>query len=151
MMKFQHAYSESIRTSDLVCDDPSLAQQQFKEDADINVLLERFKVTGQMPQGVVLPSYGDFSTVVDFRSANDAIRRARDSFMELPAQLRARFQNDPQVFLEFCSDKANLPELRKLGLAPEAPPEPARGDGGGSPHVAPAGGVTPASGGGSGT
>ena len=119
-MKFQHAYSESVRSSDLVCDDPSLAQQQFKDDADINILLERFKVTGQMPQGVVLPSFGDFSTVVDFRSANEAIRRARDSFMELPAALRACFQNDPQVFLEFCSDKENLPELRKLGLAPEA-------------------------------
>lgn len=150
-MEFQHAYSESIRTSDLVCDDPSLAQQQFKDDADINVLLERFKVTGQMPQGVVLPSYGDFSTVVDFRSANDAIRRARDSFMELPAQLRARFQNDPQVFLEFCSDKANLPELRKLGLAPEAPPEPSRGAGGDNPQVGGSAAAAPASEGGSGT
>lgn len=150
-MKFQHAYSDSIRTSDLVCDDPSLAQQQFKDDADINVLLERFKVTGQLPQGVVLPSYGDFSTVVDFRSANDAIRRARDSFMELPAALRARFQNDPQVFLEFCSDKANLPELRKLGLAPEAPPEPSWGAGGDNPQVGGSAAAAPASGGGSST
>lgn len=150
-MKFQHAYSDSVRTSDLVCDDPSLAQQQFKDDADINVLLERFKVTGQMPQGVTLPSYGDFSTVVDFRSANDAIRRARDSFMELPAALRARFQNDPQVFLEFCSDKANLPELRKLGLAPEAPPEPSGGAGGDNPQVGGSPAAAPASGGGSST
>ena len=60
-MEFQHAYSEPFRGSDLECKDPSLAQQQFKDDVDINVLLERFKVTGVMPQGVVMPSYGVIS------------------------------------------------------------------------------------------
>jgi hypothetical protein len=116
-MDFQNAYSKPVRTSDLKCDDPSLAQQSFKDDVDINVLLERFKVTGQLPQGVRIPTYGDFSAVVDFRSAQDALRRAETSFMDLPADLRARFSHDPQKFLEFCSDKANLPELRKLGLS----------------------------------
>lgn len=150
-MKFQHAYSDPVRTSDLECKEPSLAQQQFKEDADINVLLERFKVTGQMPQGVTLPTYGDFSAVVDYRTANDAIRRARDSFMELPASVRARFENDPQVFLEFCSNKENLPELRKLGLAPELPPELSGGAGGASPQVGGSAAAAPASEGGSST
>ena len=46
-MIFQHAYSDSFRGSDLECLDPSLAQQHFKDDADINVMLERFKVTGK--------------------------------------------------------------------------------------------------------
>ena len=45
-MEFQNAYSESFRGSDLECLDPSLAQQSFKDDADINVMLEKFKVTG---------------------------------------------------------------------------------------------------------
>ena len=123
---FQHAYSEPFRGSDLECKDPSLAQQSFKDDADINVLLERFKVTGMMPQGIVLPQYGDFTGVTDYQSAANALLRANDEFMKLPANLRARFENSPQKFLEFCSVKENLPELRKLGLAPaEAPvPEP---------------------------
>lgn len=143
-MEFMHAYSQSFRGSDIECKEPTLAQQQFKDDADINVLLERFKVTGQLPEGVRLPTYGDFSQVVDFRTAQDAIRRASASFMDLPANVRARFQNDPQEFLEFCSNKDNLPELRKLGLAPEAVQAVEVGMGR-EPHVAPAGGVTPPS------
>ena len=48
-MDFQHAYSSPFRGSDLECRDPSLAQQSFKDDADINVMLEKFRVTGVMP------------------------------------------------------------------------------------------------------
>lgn len=123
-MDFQHAYSDSYRGSDLECRDPSLAQQSFKDETDINVLLERFKVTGQMPQGIRLPEYGDFTGLTDFRTAMGALLSAQDEFMKLPADVRARFGNSPQAFLEFCSDKDNLGELRKMGLAPDvvAPP-----------------------------
>ena len=32
--------------SGLACDDPTLAQQQFRDEADINTILERFGRTG---------------------------------------------------------------------------------------------------------
>lgn len=117
-MKFQNAYSDPVRSSDLECLDPSLAQQSFKDDADINVMLEKFKVTGVMPQGVVMPTYGDFNGVSDYRTAVDAIKRASDSFMDLPAGIRSRFENDPQKFLEFCADSKNRDEAIRLGLVP---------------------------------
>lgn len=94
----QHAYSEPFRGSDLTCVEPSLAQQHFKDDADINVLLERFKVTGVLPQGVRVPSYGDFSGINDYQSAMRAVLAAEDSFMAMPADVRARFGNSPQAF-----------------------------------------------------
>lgn len=119
---FQHAYSVPVRTSDLECLDPSLAQQSFKDDVDINVLLERFRVTGVMPQGVRLPQYGDFTGVSDFSSAMSAVVSAQDSFMQLPASIRSRFGNSPQAFLEFCSDPANKDELVKLGLSNSSAP-----------------------------
>lgn len=135
---FQHAYSEPYRGSDLRCPEPSLAQQQFGPEVDINVMLERFGVTGQMPTGVRVPQYGDFTQVNDFRSGLHVVMAARDEFMKLPAKLRARFENDPQQFLEFCSDKDNLPELRRLGLAlPEKPD--VRGIGGAAPDAKPDG------------
>lgn len=120
---FQNAYSEAFRGSDVKCPEPSLTQQQFKDDADINVLLERFKVTGMMPQGVRVPSYGDFTGVSDYRTAMNAVLTAQQSFMELPANVRARFGNDPQQFLEFVADPSNLDEARKLGLAVSAKPD----------------------------
>lgn len=117
-MNFQHAYSSSVRSSDLKCDDPSLAQQNFKDETDINVLLERFKVTGVMPQGVRLPQYGDFTGVSDFRQAAESIRRAQESFLDVPLDVRRRFQNDALAFADFCADPKNLEEVRKMGLAP---------------------------------
>ena len=138
-MLFRHAYSESVRSSDIECNDPSLAQQGFKDDTDINVLLERFKVTGQMPQSVVLPTYGDFSGVVDFRTANDAINRARNAFMDLPADVRSRFSNDPQIFLEFCSNPDNKDELVRLKLANPPVSSVSGVSGGTPPDVAPSG------------
>lgn len=119
---FRTLYSSSMPFR-LVCDDPSLAQQQFKDEVDINVLLERFKVTGRMPEGVRIPSFGDFNGVSDYRTALDALRTARDSFMMLPAKLRSEFHNSPQEFLEFCSKEENLPRLRELGLAVPAKPD----------------------------
>jgi phage internal scaffolding protein len=106
------------------CTEPSLAQQSFKDEVDINFLLEKFKVTGQMPQGIRLPSYGDFTGITDYQSAMNALITARDAFMQLPAQMRSEFGNDPQKFMEYCSNPANAEDLVKRGLAVR-PPETA--------------------------
>lgn len=107
--------------SGLKCDDVSLAKQSFKEECDINTIVERFGIGYEMPQGVRAPFYGDFTEVGDFRSALDAVNAARESFMTLPADVRARFANDPHGFVEFCSRDENIDEVEKLGLLlPEA-------------------------------
>lgn len=110
------AKSASIATA-LVCLDPSKAVQDQKEEADINNIVRQFGVTGVLPQGIRTPTYDDFTGVSDYREAVEVVREAEKNFMAMPAEIRDRFQNDPQAFLEFCGDSANLPEMRKLGLA----------------------------------
>jgi len=100
----------------------SMTIQAQAEDADINVLMRRYGITGKMPDNPRIPMYGDFLEVRDYRTALEAIRQADADFMEIPAEIRARFDNDPQRFLEFCSDEANRDELSKLGLLKPAPP-----------------------------
>lgn len=118
---------------------PSMTVQSQREEADINVLVKRFGVTGMLPQVPVPPTYGDFSMAGDYRQALDQINLARLSFSRLAPEVRRRFGNDPALFVEFCMDPENLPEMRKMGLAVpekaqeepravppvEAPPEPA--------------------------
>lgn len=99
-------------------------QQQFKDEVDINNIAKNFGMTGRLPENVRMPSFGDFVDVVDYQTALNASRRAMDSFMQMPAEVRFRFQNDPQQFLEFCSNDANREEAVKLGLVP-SPPIPA--------------------------
>jgi len=113
----------SLRTG-LSCPEPTLAQQQFRDECDINVITERFGLTGQLPVGVRAPSYGDFTGVSDFQSAMQAVRQAQESFMLFPAAVRERFANNPQRLLEFCADPANLEEARSLGLAMPSEAEP---------------------------
>jgi phage internal scaffolding protein len=104
---------------------PSLTQQSGKDDADINVIMRRFKVTGMMPQSVRRPVFADFEGIFDFQSAQNALVEANRSFSQMPAEVRERFNNDPARFVRFCSDDNNLDEMRKLGLAVPAP-EPAK-------------------------
>ena len=116
-------------------------KQSFAEECDINTIVRRFDLTGQLPENVRTPQVGDFTTVRDFRSAMEAVRLARESFDEMPADIRAKFGNDPAAFVDFCADQENVPQMLKWGLAvpsealaaamaakataPAAPPPPA--------------------------
>lgn len=100
----------------LACRDVSLTSQEDKEDADINVLVRRFGVTGEIPVLDRLPLIEDFVGLTDYHSAMNALVEADRTFMELPAELRARFDHNAGKFVDFCSDEKNRDELVKLGL-----------------------------------
>ena len=104
----------------------SKTQQQFKDEVDINTIVERFGVTGEMPPAINFPQTQEFEETFDFQTAMNVIRKAEEEFMQLPAKARARFQNDPQQFMTFMNDEENIAEAIKLGLATERkkPEEP---------------------------
>lgn len=108
----------------LRCLDASRTIQSQKDEADINVIVKNFGITGKMPENVRVPRFGDFEMVGDYRDAIHAVREAEASFMAMPANVRSEFENDPQLFLEFCGDPANLPRMRELGLAVPLPTPP---------------------------
>lgn len=123
----------------LHCPEPTRTQQHFKEECDINTIVRRFGVTGELPIGTKAPSYGDYQGVADFHTAMNAVARANEAFDALPATWRKRFNHDPQEFLEFCSKEENRPEAAKLGLvvdqvkdlakgAPQEPKDAPKGD-----------------------
>jgi len=122
--------------SKLVFTRPSRTQQSFRDECDINTILKRFNVTGELPLGSVQPQYGDFSGITDYQSALNAVMAAQDSFLQLPAKVRARFDNDPALFVDFASDEANRDEMKALGLLSQetaqavvsSPSEPVSGE-----------------------
>lgn len=98
------------------CEDDSLTVQSDRESSDINFIMRNYHRTGQLPPVSRLPSFGDFDGVADFREALEVVREAEHQFMQLPAQVRARFDNDAVQFVEFCDNPSNLPELVGLGI-----------------------------------
>lgn len=101
---------------------PSRAQQHFRDETDINVMVQRFQRTG-VPPAPPVPLMSEFDEVFDFQSAMDMVVKAKQAFATLPSKVRSRFQNDPGKFLEFFNDPENAPEAIRMGLA-SALPEP---------------------------
>nr|QJB21029.1 MAG: internal scaffolding protein [Microvirus sp.] len=103
--------------SGLDCSDlPSLTQQQFRDEVNINTIVERFGLTGQLPDDVKVPMQGDFTDVVDYQSALNAVIAADNAFMELPAAVREEFRNDPQRLMDFVADEKNRARAEELGI-----------------------------------
>lgn len=81
---------------------PSIVQQAFADEVDINTIVRRFGISGTMPSGVAGGVYGDFTGIWDYESAVEAVARAERGFMKLPAEVRERFGNDPGKLVAFA-------------------------------------------------
>lgn len=92
------------------------AKQSFKDECDINTIVERFGLGYELPQNSRVPEYGDFSNITTFQEAMNATAAVREEFDKLPANIRSKFGNDPALYVDFCLDENNREELRQMGL-----------------------------------
>lgn len=104
----------------------SLTKQAPTKEADINHIVSRhLRGTGRSLRGIGAggdrqPMFGDFSNI-DYHAMLNQVSRIDNAFMQLPPKLRARFNNRPELLINFVSDPNNLKEAVKLGLMD--PPE----------------------------
>lgn len=96
-------------------------RQEFKDEADINVIMRRYQSTGELPHlNLMAPQYLDVSGI-DFHEQMAYVAGAKSMFEELPSRIRSQFDNDPASFVVFCSDERNRVALAEMGLlSPEA-------------------------------
>lgn len=106
--------------------EPSRTMQQFAEECDINEIVRKFGITGQMPDNLRMPSPADFTdAITDFQTAMDAVVAAQNAFLEVPGELRARFDHDAGKLMAWLDDPENQAEAVKLGFSvPRAEPKP---------------------------
>ena len=122
-MKFRSAYEKREREGFSTVGE-SLTQQHFAKETDIKTIIKKHDRTGiisHVARGVA--QYGDYSEVNEYREALDMVNSANASFMELPSEVRAYFENDAGQFFEFATNPANGEKMVELGLA-VAPPSP---------------------------
>lgn len=104
---------------------PSLTQQHFKQECDINNIVATYQETGIMPQGTREPLFGDFAGIPSsFMESQALFKEAQDKFYSLPSDLRKMLDNSPQKLLEFMSNPANTEACVQYGLF-NKPPESA--------------------------
>lgn len=99
----------------------SRTHQSFQVESEINNIMAKYSRTGLIDhvnryQG----RYGDFTEgVADFHTAMNIVTSAKQAFESLPANMRARFGNDPGAFVDFVSDPDNVDQMRTMGLLPK--------------------------------
>lgn len=128
--------------------EPTRTKQEFTEQCDPNYIVDRV-LRGKDITLSANPIYGDFTnTPASYHEALNIVTQAKQSFMQLDAHTRAKFENDPGVFFEFVNNPENAQALIDMGLAiarPSESPAPAP-----APAAAPAAPAAPANGGGEG-
>lgn len=114
---YNYDQQEASEASGVTCAEPTLTQQSFKDQQDINRIVKQYAKTGVAVQTTRKPMAEDFVGITDYHSAMNAIRAGDEAFEALPSNIRERFNNDPAEFVDFCLDEANNEEAAKLGLA----------------------------------
>lgn len=134
----QRAFSKA---SAIDCSDSrDMARQEFKAEADTNLLLARFGVG--VPQKAI--TFGDRDMVGDpLQTALAAIATARQAYRDLPPEIRAEYPTWQRLVSALQSRKLNLDEKAKTtevveskedtpvgaqssGKAPPSPPTPSK-------------------------
>lgn len=111
-------------TVDCSKDSPVTVQSSGIE-VDINKIVKRIEKGMPVPVLNGEPFYGDVSGFSGLQDAIIKVQDAEDVFMQFPADIRERFENDPVKFVEFLDDDKNRDEAIKLGIIPPPPPQPA--------------------------
>lgn len=98
--------------------EPSKTVQSEKDACDINIIVSRAETSGFAAwTDMRSPEWGlDVSEVSDYHSALNFVQAAGEQFMQLPAKIRSRFDNDPGKFLAFVEDPENFDEGCALGI-----------------------------------
>lgn len=121
-MKFATRYSPPESPS-VDFFEPSMTDRSFKAECDINTIVSRCLTTGLMPQ-VEGGLYGDFADLPDnLQDSYALIHDAQERFMQLPANVRADFGNDPLAVISFLQDPSNRQKAIEYGFIDKPPLE----------------------------
>ena len=100
------------------------ADQSFKKQCDINVIMKQYENTGMLPQQThIQPRYVDNTEVPTLEEAFEATNRAMEAFYDLPPEVRRLMDNDPSKLENFIADSENHQVLEKYGIIVKTPIE----------------------------
>lgn len=120
MCIFRTPYSKAVRAPSRgieFTEESKTLQSEF-ESTTIDWYLKRYSANGVDPfaDRLMGARFGDFSNYESFLTAQTRLARVRQGFDALPAEVRARFGNNINQFMEFVTNPNNVEELKSMGL-----------------------------------
>lgn len=106
-------------------DSKTLTDQSFKNNSDINFIVEQVRKTGLLPQQSQdkIPQFLDLSSIPDLEGAFNIAEQAAELFYDLPSAIRKEMDNDPSKLEIYLKDPKNKDTLIKNGIfQPEEKP-----------------------------
>lgn len=100
-----------------------VTEQHHEKACNINNIMAKYAQTGLIDHiNKHSPKYGDV-TGADFKAAMDLVANETSAFYELPAKVRAQFNDDPAEYLDLVRTDEGIEQLRNILRPPKAEPE----------------------------
>jgi phage internal scaffolding protein len=96
-------------------------EQHHKEEVNINNIVKRHGM--DLINKIAALQQFEFDDVTgnDFQESMNAIIKAKDTFQQVPSNIRKKFGNDPAKFMDFVYNPENQDKLVEMGLAEKTP------------------------------
>lgn len=123
---FKTRYSARTPSEGIIFTDPSLTLQSEYRQTTIDFYLKKYSATGVLgdPVRQQQARFEDVSEVRDFQEQQNNVLKVKAAFMELPAEERRKYGDDPAIWIQAKiaeADQAQLAQLREQEkLAEEA-------------------------------
>lgn len=101
-MMFKTRYNSRVQTTGTINEEDSLTLQSEYPQTTIDYYLKRYSATGLLgdPNRAQQAQHIDVSELGDFQEMQNKVLAVCNAFMELPAEQRRAYQDDPALWLE---------------------------------------------------
>lgn len=118
---YNYDRDEVSKNTALVCPEETLAQQNMKDETDINIMIRKYGVLPE--QKINWKDYDATAIPQDFHSLKNMMLEAEQAYASLPSDIRQATDNDPEKFLAMVdAQKAAIKKQEKADKAAEKTP-----------------------------
>lgn len=103
---FHTQYTEPVKVR-TINDEPSMTHQSFKDEQDVNFIIDRYTQTGFLPPLRPEGAYMDATMVEDYQTLMNNLIAVRTAFEALPDEIRQEFQS-PEDWINAALDQERL-------------------------------------------
>lgn len=114
-LSFDGPRARATRRRGISISGPSAAQQHFKEECDVNVVVKRYARGDTSVVNPREPQYGDFSMADELLSAHLQVEAAEQEFLSLPAEVRRAAGDSMEGLLRMLATEDGAYELQEAG------------------------------------
>lgn len=113
---FKTRYSARTPSKGITFTEPSLALQSEYRETTIDFYLKKYSATGLLgdPVRAQQGQYIDVSEIGDFQEMQNKVLEVRNAFMQLSAEERRQYGDDPSLWVQAKIDEAEQARLAQL-------------------------------------